>query len=46
MEFVQLSDVAPKLMEDLFQSLEETDIYIGDVRVFDNQWTSDLNILN
>ena len=35
-------DVAQEIMEDLFRALEQADIYIDDVGVFDNSWSSHL----
>jgi Reverse transcriptase (RNA-dependent DNA polymerase) len=42
----QLPDVAQEIMEDLFQGLEEIDVYIDDVGCFNNTWESHLETLH
>jgi hypothetical protein len=42
----QSPDVAQEIMEDLFHRLEETDVYINDVGVFNNTWESHLTSLD
>ena len=42
----QSPDIAQEVMEDLFRSLEETDVYIDDVGVFNDDWQSHLRSLD
>ena len=39
-------DVAQEIMEDLFRSLDQTDVYIDDVGVFDDSWEKHLASLD
>jgi hypothetical protein len=41
----QSPDIAQEVMEDLFRQLEEVDVYIDDVGVFNNSWQSHCNSL-
>jgi hypothetical protein len=42
----QSPDIAQEIMEDLFRRLEETDVYIDDVGVFNDTWESHLTSLD
>ena len=42
----QSPDIAQEVMEDLFRALEQTDVYIDDVGVFDNSWEEHLASLD
>jgi hypothetical protein len=41
----QSPDIAQEIMEDLFRALDETDVYIDDVGVFNDDWASHLQSL-
>ena len=42
----QSPDIAQEVMEDLFRVLEQTDVYIDDIGVFDNSWQDHLHSLD
>ena len=41
----QSPDIAQEIMEDLFCTMEQTDMYIDNVGAFDNNWLSHLRTL-
>jgi len=42
----QSPDIAQEIMEDLFCQLDEVDVYIDDIGVFNNSWQAHLASLN